>query len=70
MRCRAPTPQGGCRRQASEEKVGILQERLQSSRADASMLLSARGDVQVYTCHGHPQAGFTRRVSFPKLWKN
>jgi hypothetical protein len=32
------------------------------------MLLSVRGDVQVCTCHNHPQAGFTMRVSFPKIW--
>jgi amidase len=53
---------------AVDEMVGILRERLQLSRADALMLLSVRGDVQVCTCHNHPQAGFTMRVSFPKIW--
>lgn len=54
---------------AVEEMVGILRDRLALSRADAIMLLSVRGDVRVCTCHNHPQAGFTMRVSFPKLWK-
>jgi len=53
---------------AVEEMVDILRERLMLSRPDALMLLSDRGDVQVCTCHNHPRAGFTMRVSFPKLW--
>jgi amidase len=53
---------------ATEEMVILLQERLGLDQADALMLLSVRGDVQVCTCHNHPEAGFTMRVSFPKLW--
>lgn len=53
---------------AVEEMAGILQDKLGLGRSDALMLLSVRGDVQVCTCHNHPQAGFTMRVSFPKLW--
>ena len=53
---------------AVEEMANILRERLKLSRADALMLLSVRGDVQVCTCHNHPRAGFTMRVTFPKLW--
>jgi amidase len=53
---------------AVEEMAGILQERLKLSRPDALMLLSVRGDVQVCTCHNHPTAGFTMRVTIPKLW--
>jgi amidase len=53
---------------AVEEMAAILQARLGLTRPDALMLLSVRGDVQVSTCHNHPQAGFTMRVSFPKLW--
>ena len=40
---------------AVEEMAGILRERLQLSRADALMLLSVRGDVQICTCHNHPR---------------
>lgn len=53
---------------AAEEMVILLQERLGLDQADALMVLSVRGDVQVCTCHNHPEAGFTMRVSFPKLW--
>jgi len=53
---------------ATEEMVILLQKRLGLDRADALMVLSVRGDVQVCTCHNHPEAGFTMRVSFPKLW--
>jgi amidase len=53
---------------AVAEMASILQEKLSLTQADALMLLSVRGDVQVCTCHNHPQAGFTMRVSFPKLW--
>lgn len=53
---------------ATEEMVILLRERLGLDQADALMLLSVRGDVQVCTCHNHPEAGFTMRVSFPKLW--
>jgi len=53
---------------AVEEMVGLLGERLRLSRADALMLLSVRGDVKVCTCHNHPQAGHTTRVSFPIMW--
>ena len=53
---------------AVEEMVCLLGERLRLDRADALMLLSVRGDVKVCTCHNHPQAGFTMRVSFPKMW--
>ena len=54
---------------AVEEMVGLLGEHLRLGRADALMLLSVRGDVQVCTCHNHPQAGHTMRVTFPKMWK-
>jgi len=54
---------------AVEEMVLVLQENLKLSRADALMLLSVRGDVQICTCHNHPKAGFTMRVTFPMLWK-
>ena len=57
-------------RVAVDEMVGILGERLGLGRADALMLLSVRGDVQVCTCHNHPEAGFTMRVSLPKLWSD
>lgn len=53
---------------AAEEMVILLQERLGLDQTDALMVLSVRGDVQVCTCHNHPEAGFTMRVSFPKLW--
>ncbi len=53
---------------AANEMVILLQEHLDLDQADALMLLSVRGDVQVCTCHNHPEAGFTMRVSFPKLW--
>jgi len=57
-------------RVAVDEMVGILGECLGLGRADALMLLSVRGDVQVCTCHNHPEAGFTMRVSLPKLWSD
>ena len=57
-------------RLAVEEMVGLLGEHLRLGRADALMLLSVRGDVQVCTCHNHPQAGHTVRVTFPKIWKD
>lgn len=53
---------------AVEEMVEILAARFGLGRADVLMLLSVRGDVQVCTCHNHPQAGHTTRVSFPMLW--
>lgn len=55
---------------AVEEMVDVLGTRLQLGRADALMLLSVRGDVRVCTCHNHPKAGHTMRVSFPKLWED
>jgi amidase len=53
---------------ATEEMVGLLRVHLGLERADALMLLSVRGDVQICTCHNHPEAGFTTRLSLPKLW--
>jgi amidase len=53
---------------AAEEMVGLVQAHLDLDRADALMLLSVRGDVQICTCHNHPDAGFTTRLSLPKLW--
>ena len=53
---------------AAEEMGAMLQERLGLDQADALMLLSVRGDVQICTCHNHPDAGFTMRLSFPKMW--
>jgi amidase len=57
-------------RVAVEEMVVLLEKHLRLSRADALMLLSVRGDVRVCTCHNHPKAGHTMRVSFPKLWED
>jgi acetamidase/formamidase len=54
---------------AVEEMVDLLRANLRLDRADALMLLSVRGDVHVCTCHNHPQAGHTMRVTFPKLWR-
>jgi amidase len=54
---------------AAEEMATLLQDRLNIDKANALMLLSVRGDVQICTCHNHPEAGFTMRVSFPKLWE-
>ncbi len=55
---------------AVAEMVEVLGARLRLGRADALMLLSVRGDVQVCTCHNHPEAGHTVRVSFLKLWND
>jgi len=55
---------------AVEKMVDLLGARLQLGRADALMLLSVRGDVRVCTCHNHPEAGHTMRVSFPELWSD
>jgi amidase len=55
---------------AVEDMVDLLQANLQVDRADALMLLSVRGDVRICTCHNHPQAGHTMRVTFPKMWKD
>jgi amidase len=60
----------GAMRIAVEEMVDILEKHLRLSRADALMLLSVRGDVRICTCHNHPDAGHTMRVSFPKLWED
>jgi acetamidase/formamidase len=54
---------------AAAEMADLVQNHLGLDRADALMLLSVRGDVQISTCHNHPEAGFTTRLSLPKLWE-